>query len=137
MITDKGYSKDLSIMPEGIMLTLPTIFFEDRGTDVESFTLMFYRFMKQDDSLWNFKLKNLPKHDVAWVYLVYDKKVQFRLNLVQYERNTSKEFKDSPDRKIRRFENCNWVIMCGPPVRPPHEWPQKGFQGFRYTTKLF
>lgn len=124
-------------MPEGIMITLPTMFFEDRGMDAESFTMMFYRFMKQEDSLWNFKLTNLPKHDVAWVYIVYDKQVQFRLNLVQYERGTTKEFKDAPDQKVRRFENCNWVIMCGPPVRPPHEWPQKGFQGFRYTTKLF
>lgn len=24
-----------------------------------------------------------------------------------------------------------------PVVKPPYEMPQKGFQGFRYTTKLF
>lgn len=36
MITDKGYSKDASIIPEGIALTLPVIFFEDRGMTVVS-----------------------------------------------------------------------------------------------------
>lgn len=137
MITPKGYSKDKSIMPEGIMLTLPVAFFNDMGTDTHSFIKMFERYMAMEDSLWNFKLTNLPKHDIAWVYLVFDKKVQFRLNFVQYERNVSKEFKDAPDGKTRRFPNANWIIMCGPAIKPPYEWPQKGFQGFRYTPKLF
>ena len=138
MITSHGYSKDSSIMPEGIMLTLPVMFFEDRGIiDYETFKKLFERYMRAEDSLWNFRLTNLPKHDIAWVYLVFEKQVQYRLNFVQYERNTSKQFNDSPDGRIRKFENCNWVILTGPAVKPPHEWPQKGFQGFRYTTKLF
>lgn len=137
MITPNGYSKDPFIRPEGIMLTLPVQFFEDRKTDIPSFIKMFERYMAREDSLWNFRLTNLPTQDIAWVYLVFDKKVQYRLNFVQYERNVSKVFNDAPDRKVRRFPNANWVIMCGPPVKPPYEWPQKGFQGFRYTTKLF
>jgi hypothetical protein len=137
MITDRGYSKDPSLMPEGIMITMPVAFFEDRKMNIEQFTEVFERFMAMDDGLWNFKLTNLPKHDVAYVYIVFDKKVQYRVNLVQYERNVSKQFKDSHDGKVRKFPSCNWVILCGPAVKPPHEWPQKGFQGFRYTTKLF
>lgn len=131
------YSKDPSIIPEGIMLTLPTMFFEDRGMTCDQFKKYFERYMKREDALWNFKLTNLPLHDIAWVYLVFDKQVQYRLNFVQYERNVSKTFKDSVDGKVRDFPNQNWVIFTGPPVKPPHEWPQKGFQGFRYTTKLF
>lgn len=137
MITATGYSKDPSIIPDGIMLTLPIAFFEDRNWDYDGFTKMFQKFMAADDSIWNFRLTNLPKHDIAWVYLVFDKKVQFRVNFVQYERNVSKCFKDGPNKKVRDFPNANWVILCGPAVRPPHEWPQKGFQGFRYTTQLF
>lgn len=137
MITSNGYSKDPSIMPEGIMLTLPVAFFDDRGTEIGPFIKMFERYMSREESLWNFRLTNLPKHDIAWVYMVFDKKVQFRLNFVQYERNISKTFHDAPDGKVRTFPNCNWVIMCGPAIKPPHEWPQKGFQGFRYTTQLF
>jgi hypothetical protein len=137
MITQNGYSKDLSIMPEGIMLTLPVMFFEDRGMSTEQFKDLFERYMAKDDAIWNFKLTNLPKHEIAWVYLIFDKHVQYRLNFVQYERNKTKAFRDSHDGKIRHFPNLNWVIFTGPAIKPPHPWPQKGFQGFRYTTFLF
>lgn len=137
MITPKGYSKDPNIIPEGIMLTLPTMFFADRGTTCEDFKKLFERYMQRDDAVWNFKLTNLPKHDIAWVYLVFDKQVQYQCNFLQYERNKSKVFVDAPDGRERKFEKCNWVLFTGPAIKPPHEWPQKGFQGFRYTTKLF
>src|SRR6185295_1498243 len=111
MITERGYSKDPSIIPEGIMLTLPVQFFEDRQWDYDGFIKMFQKYMEADDSIWNFRLTNLPKQDIAWVYLVFDKKVQFRLNCVQFERNVSKSFKDGPNKKVRNFPNANWVIL--------------------------
>lgn len=137
MITPNGYSKDPNIVPEGIALTLPVAFFDDRDTDIPRFIKMFERFMSKDNSIWNFRLTNLPTQEIAWVYLIFDRKIQFRVNFVMYERGVSKEFYDAPDHKVRQFPNANWVILSGPSVRPPHEWPQKGFQGFRYTTKLF
>lgn len=137
MITSTGYSKDPSIMPDGIMLTLPTQFFEDRKMTTSEFKVLFERYMAGEEALWNFRLTNLPKHDVQYVYLVFDKHVQYRTNLVCYERNKTKRFKDAPDQKVRDFPNANWVLFTGPIIKPPYEWPQKGFQGFRYTTKLF
>lgn len=137
MITTSGYSKDPSIVPEGIMLTLPTRFFEDRKMTAEQFKLYFERLMSNEEMVWNFKLTNLPKHEIIYIYLVFDKHVQYRLNFVQFERNTTKSFKDSIDNRRRLFPNQNWVIFTGPVVKPPHVWPQKGFQGFRYTEKLF
>jgi hypothetical protein len=131
------YSKDLSLIPEAIVLTLPVAFFEDRGMNVEQFKQMFERYMRRDDAIWNFRLTNLPKHDIAWVYLVFDKQIQYRCNFVQYERNTAKKFYDAPDKKVRSFEKTNWVLFTGPVVKPPHEMPQKGFQGFRYALKIF
>lgn len=137
MIVKGGYSKDPSIVPDGIMLTLPKIFFEDRGMTTDQFKKYFERFMQQEGSYWNFKLKNLPKHEVIYVYVVFDKHVQYRCMLVQYERNVSKTFKYSTDGKTWVFPNENWVIFTGPVVKPPHEWPQNGFQGFRYVSQLF
>lgn len=137
MITTNGYSKDPGLIPEGIVLTLPEVFFADRNWDYPGFIKMFERFMSKEDSIWNYRLTNLPLMDIAWVYLVFDKQIQFRTNFVMYERNISKTFNDGPDKKVRKFPNCNWVILAGPAIRPPHEWPQKGFQGFRYSTKLF
>lgn len=137
MITPKGYSKDPSLMPDGIMLTLPVAFFEDRGTTIEKFKKMFERYMAKDDAIWNFKLTNLPLHDIAYVYLVFDKQVQYCCNFIQYERKVAKAFDDAPDGIVREFQACNWVLFTGPVSKPPYEWPQKGFQGFRYTTKLW
>lgn len=138
MIVPGGYSKDPNIRPEAIVLTLPVAFFQDRGAGVQEFKKMFVRYMAREDALWNFRLTNLPTiDDIAWVYLIFDKHIQFQCNFVQYERNVSKEFKDSPDRKARYFPNANWVIMTGPAIAPPEPIERKGFQGFRYAVKLF
>jgi hypothetical protein len=138
MITGPNtYSKDPSIIPEGIAVTLPVAFFEDRGWTVETFCQMFERHMRKEDSIWNFKITNLPTIDVAFVYLVFGGEIKFRVNFVMMERGVTKTFNDSPKNGFYHHETANWIILSGPAVRPPHEWPQKGFQGFRYTTKLF
>src|SRR5687767_10431689 len=116
MITIDGYSKDPNIIPEGIALTLPVAFFEDRGMTCEQFKKYFERFMAKDGTWWNFKLTNLPIHEVLYVYLLFDKHIQYRLNFMQYERNKSKSFKDAVDNKVREFKNCNWVLFTGPVV---------------------
>lgn len=113
------------------------MFFEDRKMSVEQFKKVFERHMSMENSWWNFKLTNLPKLEVLYVYLVFDGKVQYRCNLMMYERHKSKSFKDSPDQKVRHFKNCNWVLFTGPVVKPKIDVPKKGFQGFRYTEKLF
>lgn len=137
MITEKGYSKDPSIQPEGIVLTLPQAFFQDRRMTTDRFKKMFERYMRREDAIWNFRLTNLPLQDVAFVYLVFDGFLQYRTNLVQYERNVAKDFDDAPDGIVRHFEPTNWVLLSGPAIKAPYERPLKGFQGFRYCTKLF
>lgn len=138
MITEDGYSKDPNIVPEGIALTLPTAFFTDRGMNTDQFKKYFERLMADEEMIWNFKLTNLPTiNDLLWVYLIFDRHIQYRMNFVQIERNKSKFFKDSTDGQRRYFPGANWVIFTGPPLKPKDPWPQKGFQGFRYTTKLF
>lgn len=137
MITRNGYSKDPGIMPEGIALTLPVAFFQDRGMSYAQFEKMFLEYMQQDDAIWNFRLTNLPLHDVLYVYLIFDGFLQYRGNLVQYERNVAKDFYDAPDGIVRSFPPCNWVLFTGPIVKCPDDRPMRGFQGFRYTTKLF
>lgn len=113
------------------------MFFEDRKMTPEQFKPMFERQMRPDGNFWNFKLTNLPKHDVLYVYIVFDSKIQYRCNLVCYERNVSKNLRDSTDHLMRHFEECNWVIFTGPVVKPTEDFPKKGFQGFRYTQKIF
>lgn len=137
MITTKGYSKDPNIQPEGIAITMPVAFFQDRNMSYADFCKEFEQALASEDGYWNFICKNLPTQDVLYVYIIFDKHIQYRCNLVCYERNKTKEFADAPDGLVRRFENKNWILLSGPVVIAPDAIPQKGFQGFRYTTKIF
>lgn len=137
MITSKGYSKDPSLQADAIVLTLPKMFFEDRKTSIDDFKKHFERYMKREDAIWNFRLTNLPTQDILHVYLCFDGFLQYKCNFVQYERNVSKTFHDTKDKKPRSFPAANWVLLTGPVEKPPYEWPLKGFQGFRYATTLF
>lgn len=137
IISASKYSKDPNLQADGIALTLPVAFFEDRKMSTAQFKKTFERFMAKEDALWHFRLTNLPTREVAWIYLIFDKQFQYRANFVMYERNKAKAFKDAPDGIIREFPPTNWVIFTGPIVKAPCEMPQKGFQGFRYTLKLF
>jgi len=122
---------------DAIILTLPVAFFNDRGMSTDQFKVLFERYMQRDDALWNFRLTNLPTFDVNYVYLVFAGHVQYRANLVQYERNKTKRFADAPDGKTRTFPNCNWVLFTGPIIKPPQPIPMRGFQGFRYSLIIF
>lgn len=137
IIGHSKYSKDPSIQPDGIALTLPVQFFYERGMTIEKFKPYFERLMRQEDQYWNFKLKNLPTIEVPYVYFLFGGFFQYRLNLMCYERGVEKWFSDMPDGEEWHFPKTNWVLATGPVVKPPYEMPQKGFQGFRYTTKLF
>jgi hypothetical protein len=137
MITPKGYSKDPNLRPDAIVLTLPVVFFEDRKMTTAQFRPLFERYMAREDAIWHFLLTNLPLQDVLYVYLVFDKHIQYRANFVQYERSKAKVFADAPDGMVRTFAKTNWVLFTGPLVLPAEPWPQRGFQGFRYATILF
>lgn len=139
IIGPSKYSKDPNIQPEGIALTLPVQFFTDRAMTTKQFKPMFERYMQRDDAIWNFRLTNLPTQDIAWVFLIFDKRFQYRCNFIDYERGKAKTFWDTPDHKPRHFAPTNWVRFTGPAIIAPGEedWQQRGFQGFRYTTKLF
>lgn len=123
--------------PDGILLTLPVAFFQDRGMSYSEFMPLFKKQMSDPDNVWNYRLTNLPTMDVQYVYLVFDGFVQYRGNLVMYQRGVTKRFNDSPDMKFRTFAEANWVIFTGPIVVAPIDIEMKGFQGFRYTKKLF
>jgi hypothetical protein len=123
--------------PDGIILTLPVAFFKDRQTTTEAFKPLFERQMQSEYSIWNFRLTNLPTQDVQYVYIVFDGHVQYRANLVMYERHKSKRFVDAPDGRPRDFPNANWVLFTGPLVKPTEPIRMKGFQGFRYSRKIF
>ncbi|HET6991016.1 MAG TPA: hypothetical protein VFJ43_06815 [Bacteroidia bacterium] len=87
------------------------------------------------NGFWGQTIANIPTIDVLWCYIVFNGMVQYRMNIVNFERNASKEFNDGGI--IRVFNNKNWINLTGPVIKAPREIPWKGFQGFRYTEMLF
>ncbi len=123
------------IKPDGIIVTMPVAFFKEYGAK---------RFEKEIERLndfnteyvWYRVMKNLPTIDVLYCYLLYNGKIQWRVNIAGYERGVTKAF-PRPKGGVRVFENCNMVTLCGPAIKCPKNIPMKGFQGFRYTQELF
>jgi hypothetical protein len=101
---------------------------------MEFYSAMLSRFGTDQNYTWLRVMKNLPVHDILYVYTVYDGKVQHRLNLVETWRNQTKRFM-RPGGGWRTFENSNGMVLGGPLVMAPYEIPMKGFQGFRYVFK--
>ena len=127
-----------SIEPaESIILTMPVAFFNDRNMTHDEFREVFEEALAEEDGIWNFLKSNLPTQDVAFVYIVFGGMVQYRTNLVCYERGVAKSFDDAPDGIVREFPPSNWILISGPAIRAPYEIPMKGFQGHRYSKVLF
>ena len=119
--------------PDAIIVTLPKRFFEEYN---HARYLEDIQRMNTADGTWYRAVKNLPKQDVLYVYVIIDNKVSHRTNLVEYQRNKTYTF-PRPEGGSRTFENKNWIITCGPVIMAPDDIPMKGFQGFRYSAKLF
>jgi hypothetical protein len=127
-------SKNLIEQPDAIIVTLPKRFFEEY--DHAKYLDEIRRMSEDEGFMWFRAVKNLPKVDVLYVYTIIDNKIHHRANLVHYERNKTYTF-PRPEGGRRTFENKNWIVTTGPVVMAPHEWPMKGFQGFRYSKTLF
>ena len=121
------------IPPEGIIVTLPKRFFEEQD---HATYLKELEKVNNDEHVWYRVMKNLPKQDFLYVYTIIANKVHHRTMFAGLARNKTMKF-PRPNGGIRTFENANAVIMAGPVVMAPYEIPMKGFQGFRYTEKIF
>lgn len=119
-----------TLPPIGIIITLPARFFEENP--LSTYEMRMQRICDDPDNSWLRVMKNLPKYDILYVYTIYGGKLQHRMNLVGMWRNETKRF-IKPDGTWRTFENCNGIETAGPLVRPPHDIPMRGFQGFRYV----
>lgn len=135
MITATGYSKDLSIMPEGIAVTFGKDMIAEQG-GLLNFLRGFNKVMAAHDrgDYWMHKLKNKPTIEVDHVYVI----VANRLYCRCYSGGYCKEPMTGYTMDGRE-EEMNWgrMNLSGPIERCPFKRTLKGFQGFRYTTKLF
>lgn len=126
----------LSYKPDGIIITMPARFFQEYPGGEATYRRIVETMNVREEVIWGNTIANIPSVEVAYCYICFAGYVQYRFSIVDFEKNTSKEFSDGGI--VRVFHNKNWVNLCAPVVKAPKEkFPQKGFQGFRYTPFLF
>jgi hypothetical protein len=133
MITEHGYSKDPNIVPEGVAITWSKEMIEEGYGSLRLFMDHFMMCMLEEDGMWYQKCKNKPRYDVLYVYIIYGNRLRYRCQFVLYEKGETTIYDAHGPKRV----SWSRIGMAGPAVKCPFKRTLKGFQGFRYTTKLF
>lgn len=138
------------MIQEGIIITFPVQFLSDLGesipiglgkprTQKEHVLTGFKECIRQleavrtnpDDNIWNHSIGSKPTREVLYAYITILGKIRYRANIAAWEPGGEKEFNDGRKRTAK-----HWLILSDL-IKAPKEIECKGFQGFRYTDKLF
>ncbi len=138
MITADGYSKDPTIMPEGIVITWGKDMLDLKG-GLRNFLRYFNEVMQDEETMWLQKCKNAPQQDIIYVYIIVDNRLYARGYYGGYQKGETEINVPGAAKSFSRREVIDWsrIVVAGPIERCPFKRELKGFQGFRYCTKLF
>lgn len=132
MITANGYSKDPGLVPEGIVITFGQEMMTNNGGQKEVMKL-FLKTMESENDYWMHKMLLWPKIEVADVYIITMNRLWGKVKFGWFEKGAA--FKYSPaDPGVISWPR---MVIVGPFIHCPFKREMKGFQGFRYCTKLF
>jgi len=139
MITADGYSKDPSLIPEGIVVTWSKDLINDKG-GLLNFIRYFEMIMREPEGVWLQKCRNKPGLDrhLLTVYIIVCNRLLYKCYYGGYQTGAA----NISNGDGRSWSSSNWiewsrVVLCGPFEKAPRKIILKGFQGFRYCTKLF
>lgn len=137
MITANGYSKDPSIFPEGVAITFGKEMMAEQG-GMKQFLKSFLMWMEgyEEGDYWMHKCSNLPTIDVDHIYIIVAGRLWGRVYCGGYKKNQQPTIGYGADNR-QKIIDWNYIVLAGPFERCPFKRELKGFQGFRYTTKLF
>lgn len=132
MITANGYSTDASIIPDGIVITFGKEMMSNNGGQKEMMKY-FLNIMADDESYWMHKMKLWPKVEVTDVYIITLNRLWGRVKFGWFEKSATFGYTPTDKKEIA------WprMVLVGPFEKCPFKRELKGFQGFRYCTKLF
>lgn len=117
--------------PDGIIITVSAGMIGKNG--YRHWLRNFLYAMAKENYTYHFRQGNQPKKDVLYIYLCIGNAIRFRINYVQSVGPSDCLF----DGHDELMSGKAWVIGTGPLVRAPHKIKKQGFQGFRYTKKIF
>jgi hypothetical protein len=124
----------MDIQYQGIIKCLPEKWYNDVGGE-KYLTRTFGERANNPDWWFYMSMAGKPKYDVLHCYLLINGYLRFRLNIAEYLPGGTMIFRDRPI--PQEWTARNWMILTPPIVSPPEPIRMKGFQGFRYTEKLF
>lgn len=135
MITATAYSKDPNIVPEGIVITFGKDMIKAQGGE-KLFLSQFLKTMATDGNYWMHKCKNLPTVDIDYIYIIVLNRLWGRVYNGGLRRNPTNVTGWTANNKPFDI-TWNFITLAGPFEKCPFKRVLKGFQGFRYCTKLF
>jgi hypothetical protein len=138
MITATGYSKDSSIMPEGIVVTFGQQMINEQG-GLRTFLKAFesYMAMHEEGEYWMHTLSNFPKMEADHIYIIVANRLSGRVYCGGYHRNKDADVVGYGATGKQKLMDKPFIILSGPLEKCPYKRTLRGFQGFRYCTKLF
>jgi hypothetical protein len=138
MITENGLSKDPTLMPEGIVVTFGQQMIKEQG-GLRTFLNAFLETMLQHEegSYWMHTCSNFPKNESDHIYIVVANRLWGRVYCGGYRRNADANVIGFGATGLQKLMDKPFVILSGPFEKCPFKRELKGFQGFRYCTKLF
>jgi hypothetical protein len=119
--------------PDGIIITFGRDMINEQG-GLLTFVRGFQRTMSDEDSYWMHKCRNRPQQEFDHIYIVICNRVRWRCFFGGYETHATTGV--TMDGKLL---DTPWprIILAGPLIEAPEKIRMQGFQGFRYTQKLF
>jgi hypothetical protein len=132
MITATGYSKDNSIIPEGVVITFGKEMMNKNGGQ-KAMMKYFLQVMADENGYWMHKMLLWPKIEVADVYIITLNRLWGRVKFGWFEKGATFAYNPNDKKEIA------WprMVIVGGFEHCPFKRELKGFQGFRYCTKLF
>jgi hypothetical protein len=138
MITFDGYSKDPSIMPEAIVITFGQKMITEQG-GLKTFLKVFQEVMArhEEGDYWMHTCSNFPKLEADHIYIIVANRLYGRVLCGGYHKNHTKDVIAYGATGQQKLMDKPFVVLSGPLEKCPHKRVLRGFQGFRYCTKLF
>lgn len=125
--------------PDGIVITISQKMIKEKG--YRNWLRKFLQAMALHEEGLTYWMRQGAKptkdKDLKYVYLCIGGKIRFRAYYGGSEGPSEKTFGTWGGGEGATIFARAWVILSGPVERPPVPIPMKGFQGFRYTEKLW
>lgn len=129
--------KNLDGSWEGIIITVGAKMYGDHGYRnwLRNFLGAMKLSEKDSDFVYWFRQGNQPKADksLQYVYLCIGGKIRYRCFFAGSLGPCSMKFVNHSEEMYGRA----WILVAGPVVKAPFVIERKGFQGFRYSQKIF